>query len=32
MKIKKKLHEEEKVSSVDEMNNKGIKVKNACYY
>ena len=32
MKFKKKLHEEEKVSSVDEMNNKEIEVKKACYY
>ena len=32
MRFQKKLHEEEKGSSVDEMHNKGIKINNACYY
>ena len=30
--ILKKLHEEGKVSSVDEMYNNGIQINNACYY
>nr|WP_084272641.1 hypothetical protein [Picrophilus oshimae] len=30
--ILKKLYEEEKMSSVDEMNDNGIEVKKACYY
>ena len=30
--LKKKLYEEEKVSSVNEMDNSGIKIRKACYY
>ena len=30
--ILKKLYDEEKVSSVDEMYNNGMKISNACYY